>query len=378
MRAVGEQLLAQGADVSFATNSCYERACLESNFEFFPLGTPDYVSTLQYTRKMLEEQTFDVFVNRGIFDHLEPMYAQLLAAASGADIVVAPSHVLAAHLVAEKLGIPYVACAYCLIQTKAIAPLGSEEHRQISASAGRWHSILREFRQAHHLKRRVLPFASPITDATRMLGMLPGFLLSPGDSRLPNFELVGYAEHRQTEWMLQDADLRGFCDDRTVAFAFGSVADACDPAYFLEESVAACKALGLKCVYLSQHVTSSMLQRRSSDVLVRNNLAPAAVFPLVGTAVHHGGSGTLMAACKSLVPMAIVPFFLDQPQQATRMRELIGCANIPARSYNRDTAIEALVHTFKERNAMTTRLRELMAGEADGAIRSAQSILSIL
>src|SRR5690606_23636556 len=123
--------------------------------------------------------------------------------------------------------------------------------------SARWHSALRRLRQEEQLERRVLPFASLLTDATKVLGVLPSFLLSAVDLRTPNLEVVGYAEHRQTAWMLPDEELRRFCDERTVAFCFGSFADACDPMYFFEESVAACRALGLKCVYLSQHATSN-------------------------------------------------------------------------------------------------------------------------
>jgi vancomycin aglycone glucosyltransferase len=379
MLAIGERLLAMGAEVDFATYPCYQRLCVESGFRFFPLGGSDeYVGTLKYSRQMLDEQSFDTFVDRVNFDQLDQLFAQLLEAAEGADVLVAPSHVAPAHLVAEKKGIPYVACAMCLIHIKSTAPIGTEAHRRLATSAARWHSALRKLRAEQRLERRVLPFASLVSDATKMLGVLPSFLLSPADLRTPRLEVTGYAEHRQTAWMTPDDELRDFCDPRTVAFSFGSFADACDPDYFLEESVAACRALGLKCVYLTQHATERMRQGASDDVLIRSNLAPAAVFPLVGIAVHHGGTGTLMAACKHSKPMVIVPFFLDQPQQAARMEALIGAPTVQARNYERVAASRALQIAMSDQESMSQRVRALMAKEIDGAESSARSIFAML
>ncbi len=379
MLAVGEELLALGAKVTFATYPCYEDACRKSGFGFVALGGPEsYVSSLRYSREMLADGSFEMFVDRVNFDHLEPQYAQLLAAADGADLLLASAHVVAAHLVAEKVGIPYVACATCLIHLRSVATIGSDRYRKLATASARWQSVLRKFRLDHQLARKVLPMASLLSDAAKVVGVLPSFLVSAQDTRNPKLEVVGYANHRQSEWMVPDDELRAFCDERTVAFSFGSFADACDPNYFFEESVAACRMLNLKWVFVSQHVKPDMLEGSSDDGLVRNTLAPGAVFPLVGMTVHHGGTGTLIAACKSLKPMVVVPFFLDQPLHAERMHSLIGCPVISATEYSRHTAVQALRQALENREAMSASLRELMAGETDGAVRGAQQTLAVL
>jgi UDP:flavonoid glycosyltransferase YjiC (YdhE family) len=94
--------------------------------------------------------------------------------------------------------------------------------------------------------------------------------------------------------------------------------------------------------------------------------------------VNHGGTGTLMAACKSLKPMVIVPFFLDQPLHAERMHSLIGCPVISAVEYSRHSAVQALRQAMEKREPMSASLGELMAGEKDGALRGAQQILAVL
>src|SRR5689334_17013059 len=103
MLAIGEELLALGADVKIATYPCYEQACKKSGFTYAPLGGPaSYVSTLGYSRKMLENESYEMFVDRINFDQLSLQYEQLIEAADSADILVAPAHVIPAHLAAEK------------------------------------------------------------------------------------------------------------------------------------------------------------------------------------------------------------------------------------------------------------------------------------
>jgi UDP:flavonoid glycosyltransferase YjiC (YdhE family) len=121
-----------------------------------------------------------------------------------------------------------------------------------------------------------------------------------------------------------------------------------------------------------------MLASHAPDVMVRADSCPDAVFPLVGTVVHHGGTGTLLAACAHLKPMVIVPFFLDQPLHAARMQTLIGAPTIPALEYSRDAAVQALRQAGLQRDSTIAQLRALMAECRDGAEQSAHEILAAL
>lgn len=378
MLAVGEQLLAQGADVVIATLASYESACRKSGLEFCSIGgADDYVSGLRLTRDMLEQDSFERFVDGVVFDQLDQMYAQISAAACGADALLAPTHVGAAHLVAEKMDIPYIACAMSLLHIRPPAKLGSAEYLRYSLSAARWNATLRRFRLERSLRRRAMPFSSFVFDAPVILGLFPSLLL-PDDLRLPHLQMVGYASHAQTERMIQDDAMRSFCDERTVAFSFGSVADACDPNHFFEVSVAACERLNLKCMYLTRHVTERMMTCKADFVSVRSDIAPGAVFPLSALVVHHAGTGAIAAACAHLKPMVTVPFFLDQPLHAVRMQSLIGAPKIRARDYSYDGAVQAIGYAFANRAAMTDRLRTLTAGMSDGAQGAATRVLALL
>lgn len=58
------------------------------------------------------------------------------------------------------------------------------------------------------------------------------------------------------------------------------------------------------------------------DVLVRDSVPHARVFPRVAVAVHHGGAGTTHAALRAGTPSVIMPFLADQPWWASRLHSL--------------------------------------------------------
>ena len=380
MLAIGTQLRALDVDVRIAAPACHEGACRESGLSFVPIGSAaDYVDSLGYSRNILTGPGYEQFIERLNFDRLEEFYRQLLAAADGSDAIVAPVHVVPAHLVAEKKCVPYIACVLAVAHIRSPAKPGSEEYRRQLTASTQWHSALRKLRLEQGLRRKILPFSSLLHDATKVLGVLPRFLLSDDDIQKTDLAVVGYAEYNHAQRMVQDHELRSFCDERTVAFSFGSFADACDPMHFFEESVVACRMLNRKCVYLSRYLPTAAHDAISkNEVLVRSDVAPDAVFPLVGAVVHHGGTGTLIAASKHWKPMAIVPFFLDQPENAARMQSLVGAPNIPAVDYDRYSAVDALKCVIDTQEVMRDRLRALMTEYRDGALLAAQSILAAL
>ena len=113
----------------------------------------------------------------------------------------------------------------------------------------------------------------------------------------------------------------------------------------------------------------------------RNNCrlhTPGDRHTVAAMAVHHGATGTLMAACKHCKPMVIVPFVLDQPEHAERMQGLIGAPIVPAARYDRNSATHALLSAHERQQSMRAQLRELMNDYSDGAERAAHQILATL
>jgi UDP:flavonoid glycosyltransferase YjiC (YdhE family) len=148
--------------------------------------------------------------------------------------------------------------------------------------------------------------------------------------------------------------------------------------FLFKESVAACRSLGMKCLYLSRFVGPSAGLSAEPDILVRTYIDHDVVFPLARMVVHHGGIGTLMQACRHQVPMVIVPFQYDQPYHAARMAQLVDAPSVPAGELSRDSLCRALQRAQAGSCPMRHALAGLEADVPDGARQSAWEITSLL
>jgi UDP:flavonoid glycosyltransferase YjiC (YdhE family) len=377
MLAVAVRLRLLGAEVSIASSGRYRSVCERAGCRFVEIGSPaEYVEEIGYRAPMPGTQAL-IDVNKRLnFDNLERLYTQLLPIAAGTDVLVAPVHMVVAHLVAERLDIPFVACALSPVQVEPYdAP--ADELQAWRRQSIHWHAALTRLREASGLPRRILPYSLIVQGATLVLGLFPKFLRFDRPPRV-NVEVVGHAQFGDREERMTDPELLAFCDTNTVAFSFGSFADAVSAEHLATESVAACRMLGVKCLYVSRYLRQSDIEKlQGNDLRVRDYVSHDAMFPLVGAVVHHGGMGTLAAACRHLKPMVIVPFFLDQPGHAARMQRLAGTVSVPASCYDRLLVAQVLRRTLRERQAMASKLAALTTGCEDGAELAARRILAI-
>lgn len=361
---IGVVLQKAGNEVRVASHASYAQRCESRGLQFLPTSAGDYVTMINYQNSKLDqiEDTVSIFDQLN-FQDMEESFELLCAAANGASAIVAPVHLVAAHLVAEKWGIPLLSC---LISPALLAQSTHVGGAQMPA----WNDALDRLRRRYGLEHLPVPMSAMRTGVAAFLGLFPRFLLEA-----PVGDALNVTGLPQLGDAADDPELRAFADERTVVFSFGSYMDACDPVRFFTESVAACRELGLKCIYLSQYVNESA-HVAGADVLVRSFVPHDAVFPHAAVVVHHGGMGTLYAACKYHRPMVVVPFLHDQPFNAGRLHALIGAPVIPALEYSRDTIAAALRTVLA--NAVTTsdRLARLMVGEEGGAERAAQAILA--
>jgi len=155
----------------------------------------------------------------------------------------------------------------------------------------------------------------------------------------PHTVLTGFPFYENGEGDLDPA-LREFLDngERPVVFTLGSSA-VLDPGQFYEESLRAVQRLGCRAVFL----TGSDPANRPADslpdsVFVTSYAEFSSLFPHAAAVVHQGGIGTTAEAMRAGVPMLVVPFMHDQPDNAFRAKRL-GIARVAARAkYNAEVA----------------------------------------
>jgi rhamnosyltransferase subunit B len=378
-------LTAAGHQVRIAANSMHDAATRQQGLEFVPIGCyPDPTDLSGYARDDELHDEGVAFVDHAIFTQLDALYQQLSTAAQHADLLLAAYHVVPAHLVAAKRRIPLIAYtmspAYFVEQTRTLGA------RAGSPIPGRWHAALAALRRRNGLPARRFPYVATFTDPILMLGLFPRFLLD-GDHVRPlrsfgytRLKVLGFPENSWIKPMAApDSALLTFCDERTVVFSFGSFADRDNnPQRMFDISVAACRALGLKCLYLSRYIEWN---DDAEDVLVRPFVDHRAIFPRAGVIVHHAGLGTLIAACTACKPMVTVPFIHDGPYHAQRMAALIGAPIVPSGEYDYAPLIEALSNAIERGPEMKFALNKLIAGEQDGflaAVREVENLTDVM
>lgn len=371
---LGRALVSAGHQVRIAANSMHEAATRRQGLEFAPLGRyPDPTDLSDCVREHDMHDEGMAFIDHANFSQLDALHDDLSAAAEHADVLLAAYYLVPAHIVAARRGIPLL--AYTLSPAHFFEQPGVRARTPIPA---RWNIQLAALRRRQGLPLRPFPFTAIFTDPARILGVFPRFLLDSDHAYLLRdmgcapIRLVGYCQNTPLESMVPpDPALLAFCDERTAVFSFGSFVDRGHPQHMFDVSVAACRELGLKCLYLSRYVEWN---EDADDVMLRPFVDHASVFPLVGTIVHHAGLGTLAAACAAAKPMVTVPFLYDQPYHAQRMAKLIDAPIVPAAEYGVMPLVAALRIAADRAPVMKAGLRELMAREEGGFLATVHEI----
>lgn len=279
----------------------------------------------------------EVLFRKFVLPHLENTYADLLAATTDAELMVAGELVYAAPLVAEKRRLRWASailspCSFFSAHDPSVIVLMPQFIRlrragwlvnRLAIDLGRlatrhWWNPVRALRRREGLSLRCDPvfrdkfspdlvlalfsraFAQPQPDWPRAT-LQPGFVFYDGSAA-------------------RDQDLEAFLDTGTppIVFTLGSTA-VHHPGSFYETAIAASRRLGRRAVLLGSSATPSLV---APDLLALPYAPYSQIFPAAAVNVHQGGSGTTGQALRAGRPMLIVPFGWDQPDNGARIERL--------------------------------------------------------
>lgn len=254
-------------------------------------------------------------------EETEVAFAQTLAAAQGADMIVSGLHG-AAPSVAEALRLAHRTVVFC---PQAIP---SGDHPPMGLP---WTSLPRALNSVlWRLGARGIDLVleAPVNAARRDLGLEPvddlvPYLLGPSPIVASDPELGGLP-HDAATGIVQtgalvldsaealDPGLEDFLDDGEppVAIGFGSMGDP-DPEHTTRMIFEALRASGRRGVVLAGGAGLGDLEP-PDHVYVVGSAPHAALLPRVAAFVHHGGAGATAAAARAGVPQIVVPHIADQ------------------------------------------------------------------
>jgi rhamnosyltransferase subunit B len=303
----------------------------------------------------------EVLLRQVILPALPDTYGDLLAAAAGADLLIAGEIVLAAPLVAEKLRLPWISALlspfsfYSAYEppVSPYAPSITFLHRfnwrfnKLFIELGR-RGLQKWWEPVHRLRRErgLDPGGDPLFEvkfsADLILALFSPEIAKPQPDWPAHTVQPGYLFYDQDEARSGlPPELEAFLQngEPPIVFTLGSSA-VHDPRGFFEASAEAAKILNRRAVYLcGQSPPPATVAGQTIAV----PYAPfSELFPRAAVVVHQAGSGTTAQVLRAGCPALIMPCAFDQPDNAARVKKIGAGLTVSRNRYNARTAAHLL------------------------------------
>ena len=352
---------------------------------FVPLG-PEVSSTAKPDSPLLPVRPTAEQIRQMMEGTVATQFETIPLAAEGCDVIVAGNALnIAAHSVAEQMGIRYVFAAYCPITLPSAhhAPPKVLAWTPKDATADnlalwaedaerwteRWGPALNSHRASAGL--------APVTDVRgHILTHKPWLAADPMLAPWP--EPADPNVFQTGAWILPDhrplsPELATFLEagEPPVYFGFGSIRAPQDISKTMIESA---RALGRRAIVLRGWADLSLVDDEP-DCLSIGDVNQQALFPRVAAVVGHGGAGTTTAATRAGAPQVVIPQHHDQFYFAQRVGELgIGIAHPPV-APTTHSLTSALEHALQSDVASRARAIATVV-RSDGALIAAQRLIT--
>ena len=280
------------------------------------------------------------------------MYQDLSRAVKGADLLITHPIVLAGPLVAQKTRIPWISTVLSPASLwsdfdpfvppnmpwlhKVLTLLGPSAARlykkALETLTDPWLVELYELREDLGLPPAEHPLFAGQFSPELNLALFASALCVPKSDWPTNTVITGFPFFDQKDNAEMDPELSRFLDEGPppIVFTLGSAAVhvAGD---FYRESVAAAKLLKRRAVLLIGSEQNRPKGPLPEGIAVFNYAPFGELLPRAKALVHQGGVGTTGQGLRAGIPMLVVPFAHDQPDNAARVTRL-GVARTISRS----------------------------------------------
>src|SRR5258706_4038673 len=319
-------------------------------------------------------------------------FAELEAAARGAELIVTHPITFAAPIVAQTRRLPWVSTVLApisffsaidvpvipaaprLVHLRRLGPwVGRLIGRVVRGATRRWMEPVYALRAEQGLPRGGHPLFEGQFSPTLTLALFSRVLGSPQPDWLPNVVTTGFVFNTGPDSMQPELEEFLSAGPAPVVFTLGTSAVGA-AGNFYEESVKAVARLGVRAVLL----TGGYEQNRpkgpiSRDVMVIDGAPHQLLLPRASAVVHQGGAGTTGQALRAGRPMLLVPHGHDQPDNAFRVVNLGVARSVSPGAYRERRVAHELGFLLGD-GAYRTRASEIAAivrGEGGAAAAGA-------
>jgi rhamnosyltransferase subunit B len=343
--AVGKALRERGHQVTVLGNGYYQDVAEKESLDFVAV-----CSAAEHVRRTRQRSSWDLrrSFREGGRNLLEDMQGTYEAVAAhyvpGETVVAAAGLMFGARIAQEKFNLP--------LATVHLSPLCFRSvHDPILWP--RWSPLLLRRAVFWLIEREIdrrfgveinaflsglgLPPASGILSRwwgspQLVLGLFPDWLAPPQPDWPANTLLTGFPLHDALPPFTEEQSLDEFlaCGEPPLVFSHSSA--VLDAQQFFAASVSVARQLGRRAILLTPQA-AQIPQPLPAGVCHYSYVPHSRLLPRSAALVHHGGIGTAFQALAAGIPQLIVPLFLDQPDNARRLRQLGVAATVRPGAY---------------------------------------------
>src|SRR5215217_4631878 len=352
-------LKARGHDPAIATAEFYRPFVEAEGVGFRPVRPDlDHQKTEAVRRIMKPRRTPGYLMKELLFPRLQESYEDLSKATRGADMLLPHPLTYAGPLVAEKVSIPWVSTVLAPISffsahdfpVLPLLPRLAVVLRRLGPGTGRalvglakratrhWPEPVRRLRTEIGLSPGKHPIHEGQFSPELVLAMFSRALAKPQPDWPPNTRITGHVFYDGSGRDGLSPDLERFLSSGPppVIFTLGTSVVGKGPAAdsFYRESLKAVQILKLRSLFLVGKDPKSRLPVPLPKGAAAVDYAPfSKLFPRAAAVVHQGGIGTIGQVLRSGRPQLVVPFAVDQPDNALRVQRLGGAEVLYPRRY---------------------------------------------
>jgi UDP:flavonoid glycosyltransferase YjiC (YdhE family) len=268
-------------------------------------------------------------------------YQDLQAAVQGADLLVTHPITFAGPLLAQKTGIPWVSTVlapaslwsdhdpfvppnapWLHLILRFGAPVARGFKKVIEALTNPWLRPLYQFRRELGLPNGGHPLFEGQYSPELNLGLFSKVMCQPQSDWPGNTVVTGFPFYDKRDNSSIEPELLNFLDKgpAPVVFTLGSSAVHVAGDFF-HESIEAAKLLGQRAVFLTGD--KNRPQEPLPGGMAAFDYAPYGdLLPRAALMVHQGGVGTTGQGLRAGIPMLVMPYNHDQPDNAARVKRL--------------------------------------------------------
>lgn len=363
--AVGLELKARGHKAIIATSPLYRDKIEATGLGFHPVRPelrppqedPELVAKIMDVKKGSEFLFRELLI-----PHLRDGYEDLREAARDADLLVTHVITLAGPVLAQKTGIPWVSTVLAptsffsvhdpfvpppapgVVKLLRLSPLIARGVNGIMRRiTEKWVEPVYRLRAELGLPRGGHPVFEGQHSPSLVLALFSKVLGAPQPDWPPRTVVTGFPFFDLKDEASIAPELKNFLDDgpAPIVFTLGSSAVFVAEDFYRESALAA-RRLGRRAVLLLGDARNMPKEPLPEGVAAFEYAPYSQILPRAAAIVHQGGVGTTGQALRAGVPMLIIPFNHDQPDNAARVERLGVGRTLARKKYTAANAVREL------------------------------------